>query len=155
MLFREYINAARRHKESCELLARGMRDESGKNINNVKNLYYLSGYIIECSIKFGILSLYGHPRNKDVQLFYENGLSFDSHLRHHRFERYDAHLQRFCIQAPLIDKNVFVKTEIRNLYKDWDSNLRYVCQIKYENNIYVEFFKVSCSIMEKIIERSY
>ncbi len=57
MDYRHYEKAASRHFKTCEYLLSKIREESTQDKQLIIwNLYYLSGYIIECSFKYVWLS---------------------------------------------------------------------------------------------------
>ena len=96
MKYREYLISARRHNKACKVLqeridlydGQGINDESFKFL--VLNLYYLSGYIVECSLKFKIYELFGYSINVDVNDPNECkkvGIDYRKDIRNHNLER--------------------------------------------------------------------
>ncbi|MCA1898330.1 hypothetical protein [Shewanella putrefaciens] len=72
MKYPEYLYSATRHNYACRLLKDKLEafDDSDRNSDNFKHivnsLYYLSGYIIECSLKFKIFECSGYELEKDI-----------------------------------------------------------------------------------------
>lgn len=69
MEYSEYLSAATRHKKTCAILKERIEENSDDGIVDINdeelgfliiNLYYLSGYIIECSLKYKILEIFGY-----------------------------------------------------------------------------------------------
>lgn len=72
MKYPEYLSSAKRHSHACKLLKEKIATYGNENSNIqefkylVLSLYYLSGYIIECSLKFKILELSGFGSELEV-----------------------------------------------------------------------------------------
>lgn len=71
MQYHEYLNSARKHQYTCEevlKLIKGIELTSGEGKSRHKrlllNLYYLSGYVVECSVKYAIYHLIAYDRKK-------------------------------------------------------------------------------------------
>jgi hypothetical protein len=76
----EYLLAAKRHNEACKVLQEKIElclsNEQGQGFqfqHLVLSLYYLSGYIVECSLKYKILDLLGFDINVNVDRLGCNG----------------------------------------------------------------------------------
>lgn len=132
MTYKEFLNAARKHLATCKVL-RDILEES-INTNNVDvaknkqltiNLYYLSGYIIECSVKYGIYVCLDYDRNHDIMSLDTAGISFSRNIKHHRFDRYVDHLNRKISGITLIDNKAGISNEVKKLYNNWDAEVRY------------------------------
>lgn len=54
----------------------GLPEDSEQYMRLVSNFYYISGYILECSLKYLILESYGHPDKTNVDLQSCNALGF-------------------------------------------------------------------------------
>ncbi len=158
MVYKDYLNAARKHKITCEVIADNLEKEKKQNSPNrekVKsltlNLYYLSGYIIECMVKYGIYSLIGYGREDDVKYLDKEGLSYDTHIKHHRFERYTEHLvKRISGNIPLINHRKEISKDTVNIYKEWDAEIRYSYELKYDETHYMKFYECAKNIFEII-----
>lgn len=51
-----YLEAAERHLETCKELKEGLKNHDDKKQKMIlANIYYLSGYVIECAVNYGIL----------------------------------------------------------------------------------------------------
>ncbi|WP_157822925.1 hypothetical protein, partial [Shewanella sp. Bg11-22] len=72
MKYPEYLSSARRHKQACRVLKEKLDTyaEERENDENYKHLvislYYLSGYIIECSLKFKIFEVCGYSTEVEI-----------------------------------------------------------------------------------------
>lgn len=158
MVYKDYLNAARKHRITCDVIAEKLDEEKNhipKNQGKMKsltlNLYYLSGYIIECIVKYAIYDLIGYDREDDVRNLNKKGLTYDTHIRHHRFETYTEHLvKRMSGNIPLINDRKQIPRETVNIYKEWDAEIRYSYELRYEEIHYIEFYEYAKSIFEII-----
>lgn len=132
MVYREFINAARKHNNTCAIVKQAlmsMNDSAHKDTGKIKqltlNLYYLSGYIIECSVKFGIYAAIGYEKTLDVRQLNNNGITFDKNIKHHRFFNYVDHFNKKFGGVRLIDNKVGISQEVTKLYNNWDVDIRY------------------------------
>jgi len=155
MLYKEYLNAARKHEYTCDVIYEKIKKNDCSSCQKMclmLNLYYLSGYIIECIIKYAIYDLVGHKKEDDIKKLNKGGLSYDKHIKYHRFERYSEHLNRYLsVKIPLINDCSGIDREIIQLFSKWDSELRY----EYYNNIkdvrhYENFYKYAKEIYKLI-----
>lgn len=154
MLLKEYLNAARRHLHTCDYILSAIKIRHMHRNDLIKNLYYLSGYIIECSVKYGIITLNGHDRNRDVEDFNSNGIIYARDLKHHEFKKFELLIKRFSIQAPLISTQIHVEPEVKKLYESWRSTIRYDCSINCNHDCYIKFFECSKLIFTEIEKRA-
>ncbi|MGL6402385.1 hypothetical protein ACSZM0_17940 [Aeromonas hydrophila] len=79
MYYEGFLVSARRHKYTCEIIKKqmeGLPEDSEQYMRLVSNFYYISGYILECSLKYLILESYGHPDKTNVDLQSCNALGF-------------------------------------------------------------------------------
>lgn len=153
MVYKDFLNAARKHKYTCNVLFEHLENETntGKHKSLLLNSYYLSGYIIECIVKYAIYDLIGYQRNRDIKKLDEKGLTFDEHIKHHKFERYTEHLNRLkSIPIPLINNRQGIANEVVRLYREWDADVRYSYDLKYEKSHYIEFYKCAGKIFDII-----
>lgn len=132
MLYKEYLNSARKHQYTCEEILKCIK---GNNANTpskqtqqkqlVLNLFYLSGYIIECSVKYGIYHLISYDRNKPVSELNQNNLTYNDHIKVHRFDRYTEAFNKLKGGSRLIDNRSNIDREILQIYNTWDAEVRY------------------------------
>ncbi|MEN8217395.1 MAG: hypothetical protein ABFS56_13715, partial [Pseudomonadota bacterium] len=128
MFYKDYLNAARKHQYTCCVLLEKLNSiDENKDKAKYKylllNLYYLSGYIIECIVKYGIYDLISYSKDEEVSSLNEKGLTYQHHIKHHRFERYTEHLnKRMSGAIPLVDGNKKgIEKEVIQLYREWDA----------------------------------
>ncbi len=159
MFYKDYLNAARKHKYTCCVL-REKLDSLDENKDKAKykslllNLYYLSGYIIECIVKYGIYDLIGYPKDKAVSELEQKGLTYKNNIKHHRFERYTEQLnKRMSGAIPLVDGHKKdIEKKVIQLYKEWDAEVRYSYDLgKNEKHHYIAFYEYAEKIFEMII----
>lgn len=132
MLYKEYLNAARKHRIACRALSKaiaGLDTKQPVQANEYRaltiSLYYLAGYVIECSVKYGIYAVIGYDRRKAIKQLNQNGLSYAEHIRHHKFECYAGHLGRVASEIVLIGTQKGIAREVIQLYRNWDAEIRY------------------------------
>jgi hypothetical protein len=155
MIYKDYLNSARKHQYTCEVIrARLFNNISNNGLRKslLLNLYYLSGYIIECIVKYAIYDLLSYKRDQDVKLLNQDGLTFDSHIKHHRFDIYTEHLvRRISSPIPLVNYTKNIDKTVVQLYKKWDVNIRY----KYDLDAnaeedYIKFYEYSRQIFRLV-----
>jgi hypothetical protein len=158
MLYKDYLNAARKHNYTCQVLV-----EKLDNINEKRepmhykclllNLYYLSGYIIECIVKYGIYSLIGYDRKEEVSKLNQDKLTYQDHIKPHKFERYTEYLNLHNkrINIPLINDNKTIEKPVIELYKEWDAKVRYSYDLRgKEKHHYLKFYQYAEEIFKII-----
>ncbi len=66
---------------------KNLKDKSSER-DVLINVYYLSGYVMECIVKYGIYALVGYSRNRDIKQLNkdEHGLSYETDMQHHNFK---------------------------------------------------------------------
>lgn len=157
MVYKEFLNAARKHKYTCSILL-----EKLDQINNKRepaqakylllNVYYLSGYIIECIVKYGIYNLVGFSKRKEVTKLNQDGLRYKDHICHHKFNRFTQYLDcRIGISLPLIRNKKGINKKVVELYNKWDAPVRYSYELDLsEERYYIEFNKTAERIFQEI-----
>jgi len=78
MIYKDYKNAAHKHRYTCSVLCEKLaiiNENKAKYKYLSLNLYYLSGYILECIVKYGIYDLIGYPKDRNVSSLNEKGLT--------------------------------------------------------------------------------
>lgn len=133
MLYKEFLNAARKHRTACQVLYEKIKtldvaqtEQATQHKALTLNLYYLAGYVVECSVKYGIYKAIGYDRAKSVKQLNQNGLSYAADIKHHAFERYADHLGRVYSDLVLVSVQREVPREVLHLYKNWDVEIRYL-----------------------------
>lgn len=133
MKYIEFLNAARKHNHTSEVLKGALQEHLTKTPvcnGSVKrltlNLYYISGYVIECSLKYGIYALVGYDRNEDVKKINQNGIDYNGKIKHHPFNVYADVFNMYHSGVALVDSRNGIPQEVINLYNNWDAEVRYV-----------------------------
>lgn len=159
MKYKDYRNAARKHLNTCTVLeekynTNSCTTETRKSL--VLNMYYLSGYIIECIVKYGIYDLIGYDKDQDVKLLDNGKLTYQNNIRHHQFERYTEHLVRYISRPiPLISATNGIDRDVIRLYSDWDAEVRYSYDLGIINERhYLDFFVHSKSIFKIVTDNT-
>jgi hypothetical protein len=158
MLYKDYLNAARKHEHTCDVIYEKITTgvcSSTQEKCLLLNLYYLSGYIIECIIKYAIYDLIGYKKDEDIKNLNHYGLTYHANIRHHKFARYSEHVNRYVSgRIPLVNDNNGIDKAVIELYRQWDSDLRYGYSLgSKDTRHYKEFYKYSKQIY-KIIRQN-
>ncbi len=158
MNYKVYKLAAKKHKFACEEILKLLENKIRNNEHRkqmILTLYYLSGYIIECIAKFAIFDLVGFSNLEDVKKLNKNGISFDRDIKHHKFVMFEEQLNRLAhFDIPMIKNKKGISKEVKDLYRKWDSEVRYTVQKIHEDQHYIEFFDQAVKIFETIIIRT-
>ena len=159
MNFKDYQLASLKHLTTCKSMLGCMNsltngtstivNTNGKNAALLHNLFYLSGYTIECIVNYSILKHYKWPDSDSVYVtnhkfsnkcqvaFYENTQRmvnmaavsgvYTFYFSGHNFQRNIQVLQKIFSSSkiPLIDKTVVVDKDLMNLYTNWKVEIRY------------------------------
>jgi hypothetical protein len=110
MTYPEFLKAAIKHNSTCDHLRQAIETlESDTQIKALTlNLYYLSGYIIECAIKFGIYRDKGDQAQSIRQIAQSQGKAFSQKIFKHKFVEfveYDGYLEEWLAGiVPIHDK---------------------------------------------------
>jgi len=161
MYYKDFLNAARKHRYTCEVLIEKFNSlDKNKEKSNCKyllsNIYYLSGYIIECIVKYGIYSLIGYPNNKDIKELNQDGLTYKKVIESHKFKNYTEYFKSkyHGTKIPLINCEKNIDRKIIDIYNKWDSVIRYSYELEYKDNlnIYLKFNEYSNEIFEIITD---
>jgi hypothetical protein len=134
MKYSDFLIAAKRHEKTCKVIVEEINrvDDDFEKINPlVSNLYYLSGYILECSLKYKVLEYFGF---KDEVVDKNNCESFG--IPYHRGFK----VHNFKILQELLDSknstfNYYSEDfEVSELLNNWKPDVRYNnIEMKYSN----------------------
>ncbi|EKN4906288.1 hypothetical protein ACOZ7A_004108 [Yersinia enterocolitica] len=126
MKYEDFLFSARRHKYTCEIISQQMEacpDNSQQRIRLLSNFYYLSGYILECSLKYLILEFYGHPAAEEVNNSSCEALGFN---KRNKFLIHDLSELQNKLEVKFTDFTSRSENEIINhLIDGWGPNYRY------------------------------
>jgi len=128
----QYLQSAKRHNYVCRLLRDKIEtlDEQDLNSDNFRHLlcslYYLSGYIIECSLKFKIFECSGYDSEAeiDANVCQNYGINYNKKIKTHSFTT----LQNFLDTK--ISDITYESSETRTarLLAGWAPEVRYEAQ---------------------------
>lgn len=129
MKYPDYLYSAKRHNYACRLLKNKLEefDVSEQGTDNFKHvvnsLYYLSGYIIECSLKFKIFECSGYDYEVDIDTeeCKKHGINYNSEIKTHSVKT----LQNF-LNSKISDISCESDDEeIMDLLTNWNPIVRY------------------------------
>lgn len=171
LVYDEFLRSARKHLKTCIVIKDyldNLEKENPKNDQLIKaltlNLYYISGYVIECSIKYGIYvySEYGRElcvKKFDIKINNIN-VTYNKQIKNHRYDRYADFLNFFHSGIVLIDDKSDISQPVKNLYNNWDVDIRYCFndipeKFKHSDNsvFVIEFFNYAKEIFHTIQDK--
>lgn len=129
MKYKEYLVSAKRHKHACQVLEDKLNTLKDEGLESdefnflVLSMYYLSGYIIECSLKFKIFELKGYDPNIDVnedncKLF---DINYKKNIKKHNFSSLQNYLDSLISGFPHLSSD----SNINRLLGEWSPEIRY------------------------------
>lgn len=130
MKYPDFLSAAKRHSHVCRILQEKIDvylendepyDEEVRHL--VINMYYLSGYIIECSLKFKILELKGFDSEMvvDKNECLKIGIDYNKQFKIHRFKD----LQELLDTCLSDISHESTDQKVGELLAGWDPLIRY------------------------------
>ena len=133
----DYKKAARRHLETCEYMLDHL-DQIGQADNYEESsilidIYYLSGYIIECASSFAMISL--NKQLSNIHNFQNNYIP--------TIQQAEPSLQ--------LDK-LIDNSKVKSLYKGWKTKVRYEA-VPLNRTEVKDFFQLSDSIYKEITRK--
>ncbi len=169
MKYTEFKKAAKRHLDTCHHLVHNLnslpvnfpkithaRHEYQNNL--ILNVYYLSGYVIECILKYTFFQSIHYDRRKDVEnLNQDNCDKVFKDLKTHSFaelvalvERYDKHLPS---DIPILKQQP--KKEIKQMFNAWAPDQRYYSNTSFgiDKTSLEEYLTVISQIHSKLANR--
>jgi len=187
---KEFILAAERHKYTCEKILElsdfnnCQPDEHGnypsvelnqKQKHLLSNVYYLSGYIIECSCCAAIYSYFPklarkkdlapterdkHYRLRNVSFQSDDSLIFSvcgrgktNHSLMH-FTEFPSFFDNSAPRVPLLNGDISKFSSSNDLLSSFQAEIRYVCNKDSRTNFYenvCNFYKVAMEIYQGVI----
>jgi hypothetical protein len=149
----EYLSAAKRHDQACSVLKEKIEGYKAHPSHNVKleqlavSLYYLSGYILECSLKFKILEVSNFCPRADVNKHEckKIGIEYNKEFGIHSLPK----LQELLI-SKVTDINCSASDcKVIDLLTSWHPRIRYQDAIIPVNEA-EEFYKHTKFVMRKV-----
>lgn len=133
----DYRKAAQRHLETCEYMLDHLDQiepaDNYEESNILMDIYYLSGYIIECASSFAMLSL--NKQLSNIHNFQNNYIP--------AIQRAEPSLQ--------LDK-LIDNPKVKSLYKSWKTKVRYEA-VPLKRTEVQDFFQLSDSIYKEITKK--
>lgn len=132
MKYTDFETSAQRHLESCyhilETLTNSNAAYKKQKVDRlVLNVYYLSGYVIECTFKFAFFKAIRYDKKKNIELTHTI-LGIDYDLKSHNLTQLAAYLPRVDLSLPqnipMITQTI-PNTNHRIMADIWNSEIRY------------------------------
>lgn len=151
MIYPEYLSAAKRHYHTCNTLISTIDSiaDSGVSSNVAKlekNIYYLLGYIIECSLKYKICELAGYDDSLPIGKDGCNsvGLNFHRDLRIHNLEKLQNVLDSYISDISYVSAS----DNLNSIINSWSPEARY-----YLENVDYELLKMFHSHCDNFLKK--
>ncbi len=153
MKYPEYLSSAKRHNHACRVLKAKIdsldNHEHGNEEFNflVSSLYYLSGYVIECSLKFKIfeISQYALDVEVDEVECEKVGIDYNKRIKTHNFQKLQNYLDSLISGLSHSSE----KKEINRLLNNWTPELRY-SHFELDYNQIEEFYNHTTKYLRKM-----
>ncbi|NNA66146.1 hypothetical protein [Pseudomonas gessardii] len=153
MKYTEYLISAKRHNHACRVLKAkldtfdevDLRSEEFKFL--VLSMYYLSGYIIECALKFKIFELkqYDPTLEIDEENCANAGINYKKRIKTHNFNSLQNYLDSLVGGL----SHTSDKHETNRLLSEWNPEIRY-SHIDLEYDQIKEFYAHSIQYLRKM-----
>ena len=140
---KKYRIAAKRHLETCEYMLNYLDKISDADAYSKESIlidiYYLSGYIIECIVSYAIgeLDIPQSKRNETRKI--------------HNFQNNDMYLlyrNKPELEMPI--ESLIKNSGVKYLYKDWNPKIRYNNMNNFRERDIQKFVELSKSIYQLI-----
>jgi hypothetical protein len=133
----EYLSSAKRHNFACRVLQEKIETFENANPNDenynhlITSLYYLSGYIIECSLKFKIFEVFSFDSDVEIDEDACNilGINYRKKIQVHSFQK----LQNFLDSKISDISHISNESATDLLLEQWNPIIRYQhLEIQYQ-----------------------
>ncbi len=137
MVYKDYRTVANRHLQTCKYMCKCLDSDIGKlneteKANILTNIYYLSGYVIECIIKYAIYDYLQYDAKADVADLIPEGkykqfnISYSGNTKYRLKTHNLKDLSDILISINGNDPFMGISSpKLTILYKGWDSEIRY------------------------------
>lgn len=174
-VYQEYQQAAERHYKTCLKLEETIQSLQGNSSNNklvkklLQNLYYLTGYIIECSCCYFIYAQYANLTDKKALIATMPGkcrenVSFDKNHKidsdtfiikgdNHgllNFTETHSYFGQSLDNIPLINGHISAFQDSEQLLKKWGAEVRYKVEIPLNESNTFSFLAVAKTMYNNI-----
>jgi hypothetical protein len=168
--YTDWKDAAARHIYTCNILKLYLDDISKpKTLDScAKNMYYLVGYIIECSINYAIYGYIDYKGddikeltiNKNVcNVTYaftkgkDNTAALEKHkgevvfqIVHHEIQKNIKFFEKNSIQQEYLENfasELEKDVKLKEIFDNWNPEIRYFCPIEIDIPTLIKFFELS------------
>lgn len=170
MIYKEYKKASQRHFGTCDFLLREIKDPMNTmDIHLQKkilaNIYYLSGYMIECGLSYAFFSVINYDAAKSVYDLDSNnsfGYTFEDYIRKHGYTYNDRKIQvilarggQKASEIERITKLAPNEPLLHQMYNSWNTKARYTTQhlaFDLNRNNVEEFFNLAKEVRKTALK---
>lgn len=174
-VYQEYQQAAERHYQTCLTLKEAIQELQGNSSNNklvkklLQNLYYLTGYIIECSCCYFIYAHYADLTDKKSLIATMSGqckenVCFDENHKIDRdtfilkgknhglmnFTKTHSYFRQCPSNIPLINGHISDFRDCQTLLTKWGAEVRYKVEFPLDNTNTSSFLVVAKLIYNNV-----
>lgn len=139
MVYKDYLKAAKRHRETCDYLIKKLKDSQeiiDVHLQNklLQNIYYLSGYVIECIISYSFFNIINYNKEESVFALEKNnqyGYRFDMYFKEHSKTANTLRIDEIRKRGGNISSTIPIIGEVevdditKTMYDEWDAQSRY------------------------------
>tara|TARA_R110000796_G_scaffold135385_1_gene251480 strand:+ start:85 stop:546 length:462 start_codon:yes stop_codon:yes gene_type:complete len=151
--YTEYLTSANRHNHACKVLKAKLDTFDEEDLRSeefnylVLSMYYLSGYIIECALKFKIFELknYDPTHEVDEANCTNAGINYKKRIRTHNFSSLQDYLDSLVSGL----SHTSEKRETNRLLNQWNPEIRY-SHIDLEYDQIKDFYAHSIQYLRKM-----
>lgn len=153
MKYTEYLISAKRHSQACRVLKEKIENFDTSEFDTdeykylVASLYYLSGYIIECTQKFKIFELAAFDAGIDIneESCTSFGINYKKRIKTHSFEKLQNYLDSLIGEFSYISG----EEKVDHLLNNWKPEIRY-CHIEFAYSDIQALYNHSMNFLRKV-----
>ncbi|MDN8542020.1 hypothetical protein QZH36_11310 [Erwinia sp. BC051422] len=153
MKYPDYLSSAKRHNHACRVLNEKIEIIIDNELDTddykflVGSLYYLTGYIIECSLKFKIFELSNFGKEFEVNDTECNkvGINYRKQIKTHDFSKLQNSLDSLIGDMNHLSDD----EEINALLRSWSPEVRY-SNIAFDYSKVKELYKHTNKFLKKM-----
>jgi hypothetical protein len=167
LLHEDYLKAAKRHRETCEYLVSKINDSKEyidvpRQEKIIHNIYYLSGYIIECIVSYTFFEVISYDKTKSVYELDSNnshGYTFHKYFKEHSNKANDLKIDQIRLRGGNLSSTIpiigsaNVEPIENQMYEEWNARARYsMNHLKFviDKNSVTKFFNLASNIYTKM-----
>lgn len=150
MKYPQFLASAKRHRSACSVLLKEISEitDRPKRQELLITVYYLSGYIIECALKFKIFEVSSFDEKANIEdnnKYLQKGFNYKENIRTHNFCSLQNTLSSLCTDISYENNN----PEQGNLISEWEPKVRYENKRLNQDEV-ILFFEHANNFLKKV-----